>query len=130
LIRAGGSAELAISKSLAIAIAPRVQIAFAPVAAFEEFSGGNYSVGRGFDPGIISGDSGFGGSIELRGPGVRPFKSQTVMVRPYVFADGARIWNLNGAGPARGLVSMPAWPSLPWCHSTMPVSARIALCGS
>lgn len=106
LLRAGGAAEIALGKSLALVVAPRVQIAFDPVAAFEEFSAGNYTIGRGFDPGVISGDSGVGATVELRGPGVRIGDATGLNLRPYVFADGIQVWNLNGAGPARGLLSL------------------------
>jgi hemolysin activation/secretion protein len=108
LMRAGGTAQIALGRSLALVVAPRVQIAFDPVAAFEEFSAGNYSIGRGFDPGVISGDSGVGASVELRGPGLLIGAARGLNLRPYLFADGARIWNLNGAGPAKGLVSLGA----------------------
>ncbi|HTH27476.1 MAG TPA: ShlB/FhaC/HecB family hemolysin secretion/activation protein [Sphingobium sp.] len=106
LVRAAGVAEIALGNALGLAIAPRMQIAFDPVAAFEEFSAGNFSIGRGFDPGVISGDSGIGASVELRGPGVPIGSGQGLSLRPYVFADGARIWNLNGAAPATGLLSL------------------------
>jgi len=106
LVRAAGVAEIALGKSLSIAIAPRVQIAFDPVPAFEEFSAGNYTIGRGFDPGVISGDSGIGTSVELRGPGVLVGGVKGLNLHPYMFADGVQIWNLNAAGPARGLLSL------------------------
>ena len=37
-----------------------------PLLSFEEFSAGNYTVGRGYDPGALLGDSGFGTQAELR----------------------------------------------------------------
>ena len=82
------------------------QIAFDPVPAFEEFSAGDYTIGRGFDPGVISGDSGIGTSVELRGPGVLVGGVKGLNLHPYMFADGVQIWNLNAAGPARGLLSL------------------------
>jgi hemolysin activation/secretion protein len=106
LLRASAVGEVALARFLALSVAPRIQVAFDPVAAFEEFSGGNYTIGRGFDPGIISGDSGYGASVELRGPGFHLGKLNALRFQPYLFADGARIWNLNNAGPAKGLISL------------------------
>lgn len=109
LIRMAGVGEFALGKRLALSVAPRVQFAFDPLFAFEEFSAGNYTIGRGFDPGIISGDSGAGAAIELRPSAFTLGKLQNTFLRPYLFADVARIWNKNPdfiAGPARGLLSL------------------------
>lgn len=76
---------------VAFALHPRGQLAFGPVQSFEEFSGGNYTVGRGYDPGEISGDSGVGFSAELRGPRLRA--GEGVHVQPYGFFDAAWAWN-------------------------------------
>lgn len=106
LVRAAGLAEVSLGRSLALAVAPRVQFAFDPVFAFEEYSAGNYTIGRGFDPGTIGGDSGIGASVELRARAIRV--ASKMLLRPYVFVDGTRIWNKNEAfaGPARGLLSL------------------------
>ena len=47
---------------------------FDPLLAFEEFTAGNYTVGRGYDPATLSGDSGVGVTAELRGPRLMPMK--------------------------------------------------------
>ena len=70
VIRAKLSGELALGDSFALAFEPRAQYAFRPVLAFEEFTTGNYTVGRGYDPGALTGDSGVGLRTELRGPRV------------------------------------------------------------
>lgn len=76
---------------IAFALRPRAQVGFAPVESFEEFSAGNYTIGRGYDPGEISGDSGIGVSGELRGPRLRIRAG--LHVQPYAFVDAAWIWN-------------------------------------
>ena len=38
----------------------RAQYAWKPLLSFEEFAAGNYTVGRGYDPGALLGDRGFG----------------------------------------------------------------------
>ncbi len=98
LVRASASGELAIGKSLALAISPRAQYGFDPLLSFEEFTVGNYTVGRGYDPAVISGDSGIGVAAELRGPRVAPFKRSRFLVQPYVFGDAAWVWNKNIGG--------------------------------
>ena len=91
-MRASGDAELAIGRNLALVVQPRVQLAFNPLLAFEEYTAGNYTIGRGYDPAIITGDSGAGASVELRGPRIAPGKRSTSF-QPYGFGDGAWVWN-------------------------------------
>ncbi len=98
LLRVSGSAEFAIGESLAVAVSPRAQLGFNPLFAFEEFTGGNYSVGRGYDPAIISGDSGAGVSIELRGPRWQVTQKSNLRIQPYLFGDAAWVWNKNSGG--------------------------------
>ena len=57
---------------IAFSLSPRAQYSDDPLFAFEEFSGGNYTAGRGYDPGIITGDSGFGFQSEVRIGSVTP----------------------------------------------------------
>jgi hemolysin activation/secretion protein len=68
VLRAGGQGELALGRDFAIAVSPRLQYAFDALLSFEEFTAGNYTVGRGYDPATLSGDSGVGVTAELRGP--------------------------------------------------------------
>ena len=98
LIRASATGEFGIGKSLAIAVSPRAQIGFNPLLSFEEFTVGNYTVGRGYDPAILSGDSGVGVSVELRGPHIAPIKQSRFVVQPYIFGDAAWVWNKNKSG--------------------------------
>lgn len=114
LIRTRLSGELALGESLAFAFEPRAQYAFRPVLAFEEFTTGNYTVGRGYDPGALTGDSGVGIRAELRGPRLPIGSAGTVQFQPYVFGDAARVWarNIDGSqrlysagGGFRGIVS-------------------------
>ncbi len=95
LIRAAGNVELAIGESFSLSVSPRAQKAFAPLLSFEEFTGGNYTVGRGYDPAIIAGDGGAGVAVELRGPRLDPSKRGTFTVQPYAFGDAAWVWNRN-----------------------------------
>ena len=64
-----------------------------PLPAFEEFSGGNYTVGRGYVPGAINGDTGIGASLELRYGTLVPENIDSFALQPYVFADVASVWD-------------------------------------
>ena len=102
VLRAAASGELAIGRDVAIAISPRAQIAFDPLLSFEEFTAGNYNVGRGYDPATLSGDSGVGVLAEIRGPRLMPIKQSQLTLQPYLFGDAAWVWNKNdGRGSER-----------------------------
>ena len=106
VVRAIASGELALGESFAIAVEPSAQYAFDPLLSFEEFTAGNYTVGRGYDPATLAGDSGVGLSAELRGPRLNPFKQSKLQVQPYVFADAAWVWNKNFGGDPDNLLSL------------------------
>lgn len=92
LLRASASFEYSLGKGWWIAVAPRGQIAFTPLYSFEEYSAGNFSIGRGYDPGVIIGDSGVGSGFELRLPNTRPFQKVDLTVLPFAFTDVAWTW--------------------------------------
>ena len=62
-------------------------------SSFEEFTAGNYTVGRGYDPATLSGDSGVGLTAELRGPRLMPMARSKLSLQPYVFGDAAWVWD-------------------------------------
>src|SRR6478735_9633740 len=95
LIRAVGEGELALGRDFAVIVAPRLQYGFKSLLAFEEFTAGNYSVGRGYDPAVLSGDSGAGLAVELRGPRLQLGSKGNLSLQPYVFGDAAWVWNKN-----------------------------------
>ena len=105
LIRVAGQAEVALGRDFAIAVAPRAQYAFDPLLSFEEFTAGNYTVGRGYDPATLSGDSGIGLSAELRGPRLMPMARSKLSLQPYLFGDAAWVWDRNDGEGARHLKS-------------------------
>lgn len=100
VVRARLLGEVALGDSFAFAFEPRAQHAFSPVLAFEEFSTGNYTVGRGYDPGALTGDSGVGLRSELRGPRLAFGGGNLFQLQPYGFYDSARVWNRGVAGSA------------------------------
>lgn len=98
VIRASGSFELRLGKSIWIAFLPRAQYAFTQLLSFEQYSGGNYTVGRGYDPGSIIGDSGIGSGVELRLNRFTPFPKTNLSIQPFLFGDGAWVWDKVGGG--------------------------------
>jgi hemolysin activation/secretion protein len=89
----------------ALALHPRGQYAFRKVLGFEAFAPGNYTVGRGYDPGAITGDSGVGIAAELRGPHLPLGRGNGPVVQPFAFVDAAWAWD-RGAGKPQRLSSV------------------------
>ncbi|HTS94182.1 MAG TPA: ShlB/FhaC/HecB family hemolysin secretion/activation protein [Stellaceae bacterium] len=92
------------------------QYSFAPLVSGEQiaFGGdqtsatGNTLIGRGYEPSAITGDSGIGGSFELRYDTRYP-EYRLESIEPYVFFDTAKIWNkLGTAGLGNSLASYGA----------------------
>lgn len=86
----------------------RGQYSSSPLLSFEEFSAGNYTVGRGYDPGTITGDRGVGFQGEVRVGSILPKTRGGIAVQPFVFVDHAIVWNedrLGGRIPRQDLTS-------------------------
>lgn len=93
LVRANAIAEWRPVKNFTLSAAPRAQWASDPLLAYEEFSGGNFTVGRGFDPGTVIGDSGVAVSVEARYGSLVPANTESGALQPFVFFDAAWVWN-------------------------------------
>lgn len=93
LIRASGEFDYRPVRNVTIAVAPRMQYAFDNLLSYEQFSGGNYTVGRGYDPGAAIGDSGIGVRTELRIGSQFPKEPGKPAFQPYAFFDAAWVWN-------------------------------------
>jgi hemolysin activation/secretion protein len=126
LVRLNASGEFALGKSIAVAVSPRAQIGFDPLLSFEEFTAGNYTVGRGYDPAILTGDSGAGVALELRGPRVAMFKRARFLVQPYVFGDAAWVWNKNEDGDPDHIKSAGGGLRAAW-NEQMAIDAAVAV---
>lgn len=97
LLRASAQAEWRPHKLFTLSAAPRAQWAFDPLLAYEEFSGGNFTVGRGFDPGTVIGDSGVAVALEARYGSFVPANTSSFAFQPFVFFDAAWVWNKDTA---------------------------------
>ncbi len=87
---------------LALVIQPRFQYSLDPLISYEEYSGGSYTAGRGYDPGTIVGDSGIGFQSEVRIGSIAPKSASSFAVQPFALFDAAKVWNKSSPIPAIG----------------------------
>ena len=106
VLRGEISAEASLGDQLSVFVRGRGQLAFDPVLSFEEFAGGNFTIGRGYDPGVIVGDDGAGFQVELRGPQISPIKETDFSFQPFVFFDAAWTWDDGRPGDPQRLSSV------------------------
>lgn len=95
VVRGSLLAEYRPTPLITVSVAPRWQYAFQPVVGFEEFSGGNYTVGRAYDPGVITGDRGVGYQLEIRYGHIVPRSRDQAALQPFAFVDQAWVWNIE-----------------------------------
>ncbi len=77
------------------------QYAFSPLVVGEQVAFGVDTIGRGYDPGVLLGDRGFGSSFELRYD--HAFGGTILLsLEPYIFYDAAKVANVNGTGLSAG----------------------------
>lgn len=100
VLRWQGEYERSLGK-VSFLLAPRAQYAFKPLHSFEEFSAGNFTVGRGYDPGDLIGDNAVGGTAELRGPRIALSQGSGLRIQPFAYFDAAWVWNKDVAGSER-----------------------------
>jgi hemolysin activation/secretion protein len=91
LLRYSGYGELRPIPKMTFALGLRAQYAWKPLMSFEDFSAGNYTVGRGYDPGAILGDRGFGTSAEIRYGSRIPLSAKKPAFEGYGFWDHAQV---------------------------------------
>jgi len=95
--------------NIAFALGMKGQATRDPLLSFEEFSTGNYTVGRGYDPGTLLGDNGLGFQAELRFGSIVPRTADAISAQPYVFVDTGWVWNedrLNARDVRQNLTSI------------------------
>jgi hemolysin activation/secretion protein len=104
-VRASLEGEYRPDPLYGVAIGLRGQLSGEPLPSFEEFAAGNYTIGRGYDPASVMGDSGVAVSVEAFYGSLRPSRADAFVLQPYVFTDAAQGWqedpSLAGHGPDR-----------------------------
>ena len=87
--------EFRPAPKITLAIGLRAQYAWKPLLSFEEFSAGNYTVGRGYDPGALLGDRGYGTQAEIRFGSRIPVSADRPAFEGFAFWDHAYVHNLD-----------------------------------
>lgn len=93
VVRASAQAEYRPVPELTLALSPRAQYSPDVLLSYEQMSAGNYTVGRGYDPGVLTGDSGVGVAAELRYGRITPSGPGAIAFQPFVFFDAAWMWH-------------------------------------
>jgi hemolysin activation/secretion protein len=84
------------------------QYSWRPLLAYEEFTVGNLTIGRGYDPSVLSGHTGVGESGEIHFGPLPNFQSVPLLgaASLYGFFDDATVWNRSAGGTDRSLRSV------------------------
>lgn len=107
LVRASATLDARVIDNVTLSLAPRAQLTSTPLFSFEQMSDGNYTIGRGFDPGILVGDRGFGFASEVRLDPFRISPRSTIEFAPYAFTDHSWLSSaVPGASSAQYLASV------------------------
>lgn len=96
VLRAQATAAYRPTPMVTIALAPRAQYSPDALLSYEQFSVGNYTIGRGLDPGTLLGDSGVGTSLELRYGRLSRTAKNAIALQPFAFLDAAWTWTHDG----------------------------------
>lgn len=91
---------------LALSLKPRFQYSPDALLSFEQVSGGNYTSGRGFDPGAVIGDSGYGGQFEIAYGSLMPETPGGLAFQPYGFFDLMAVSSKNIIGDPQTITSI------------------------
>jgi hemolysin activation/secretion protein len=91
LLRLEALAEYRPSPRFTIAAGVRAQTTGDPLLSFEQYSAGNYTIGRGYDPGALLADRGIGAQLELRYGSLVPSGPRRLAWQAFAFLDSARV---------------------------------------
>ena len=106
LIRGEGQVDFRPTPLFTISAKPRFQVSPDPLLAYEQFSGGNYTAGRGYDPGAVIGDSGVGSQLEFAYGTLYSDDPKAIAWQPFVFFDTFAAWTKNIPGDPVTLTSI------------------------
>ena len=84
-----------LGHGLGLMLGMQSQYTFTPLIIGEQVTFGGKDIGRGYDPGAITGDRGIGGSAELRYTSKITGMNPLTALEPYVFYDTAAAWYIN-----------------------------------
>jgi hemolysin activation/secretion protein len=130
VLRFTGYGEVRPIPRLTFSLGARAQYAWKPLLSFEEFSAGNYTVGRGYDPGALLGDRGWGTQAEIRYGSRIPVSASKPAGEGYVFWDHAHIGNRDRlfiVAGSRHLNSIGAGARVNWDRFTLDAALAVPL---
>ena len=93
LLRVNADFEYRPVPAITFALDTQAQITGDALPAFEELAAGSFSIGRGYDPGAVLGDSGIMSAFEMRYGSLAPRRVDGIAFQPYLFTDVAFVWN-------------------------------------
>jgi hemolysin activation/secretion protein len=91
LLRVEALGEYRPRPRFALVAGLRAQATGDPLLSFEQYSAGNYTIGRGYDPGTLLADRGVGAQVELRYGSLVPPGPRKLAWQAFAFLDAARI---------------------------------------
>jgi hemolysin activation/secretion protein len=130
LVRFTGVGELRPAPKFTVALAVRAQYAWKSLLSFEQFAGGNYTVGRGYDPGAIIGDRGFGTQLEMRYGSRIAQSARKPAMEGYAFWDEASVSNgdhVSSTGGRQNLNSVGTGLRVSWQRFSLDTSLAVPL---
>jgi len=95
VLRSTAYGEFRPIPKLTLAVGGQMQYAWNPLLSFEQFSAGNYTVGRGYDPGDLLGDRGWGTQSEIRYGSRIPASAKRPAIEGYGFWDHVHVRTLG-----------------------------------
>jgi hemolysin activation/secretion protein len=85
VVRGSASAQAPLFDKFSLSAQVIAQYSAERLLPYEQITYGNLTVGRGYDPGVVGGDSGAGGELALRYGTIAPHPQ--VLLAPYAFYD-------------------------------------------
>ena len=95
VLRSAAYGEFRPIPHLTFALGVLAQYAWKPLLSFEQFSAGNYTVGRGYDPGALLGDRGWGTQAEIRAGSRTQVSTRKPALEGYACWDHAKVDNVD-----------------------------------
>lgn len=106
LLRGDSSLTYRVVPTFGFSVRNRFQRSSDRLLGYEQYSGGNFTVGRGYDPGAIIGDKGFGFQLEAFAGSLIAPSPDGVAVQPFAFVDYARVELNDAADTSDSLTSV------------------------
>jgi hemolysin activation/secretion protein len=95
LVRATGGVDAPLAGPFSASLRVQTQYADKPLTPYEQFTLGDLSVGRGYDPAVALGDSGAAAAFDLRYAAFQV--GPKILAAPYVFYDQGYVRNNDAA---------------------------------